>query len=163
MFIPAMLSCYHWHWAILTFQGLRCHNLVCSFGIQRMYLKPFGWIKIATEEQSKRKSQNLIWNLCFPYSDSKLLDFELLDYSKLFFQRSGLPGGLDFVYLFSLSLSLSVFTYFSFLPFLSLFPFISFSLSLVFCLHFRFFRLYLSSIRHLEFQLCKYFFYLLKK
>jgi hypothetical protein len=30
-------------------------------------------------------------------SDSKLLDFELLDCSKLFLQRPGLPGGLEFV------------------------------------------------------------------
>ena len=30
-------------------------------------------------------------------SDSKLLDFELLDCSKLFLQLPGLPGGLEFV------------------------------------------------------------------
>ncbi len=30
-------------------------------------------------------------------SVSKLLDFEILDYSNLFFQRPGLPGGLEFV------------------------------------------------------------------
>ena len=59
--------------------------------------------------------QGKIWNLtyfCLTYlmvSDSKLLDFELLDYSKLFSQRSGLPGGLEFiqkVHLYSMSLSL---------------------------------------------------------
>jgi hypothetical protein len=31
------------------------------------------------------------------FSDSKLLDFELLDCSKLFLQLPGLPGGLEFV------------------------------------------------------------------
>jgi hypothetical protein len=30
-------------------------------------------------------------------SDSKLLDFQILDYSDLFFQIPGLPGGLEFV------------------------------------------------------------------
>ncbi len=66
-------------------------------------------------------------------SDSKLLDFELLDYSKLFFQRPGLPGGTRFRLFI---LSLSVFTYLSFLSFLSLsFPlslslFLSFSISI---------------------------------
>ena len=29
-------------------------------------------------------------------SDSKLLDFEILDYSNLFFQIPGFPGGLEF-------------------------------------------------------------------
>jgi hypothetical protein len=31
-----------------------------------------------------------------PNSDSKLLDFEILDCSNLFFQIPGLPGGLEF-------------------------------------------------------------------
>ena len=33
----------------------------------------------------------------FYISDSKLLDFELLDYSTLNFQRPGLPEGLEFI------------------------------------------------------------------
>ncbi len=47
----------------------------------------------------KEKRSDMINNDIRPSvlsSDSKLLDFQMLDYSIVFFQRPGLPGGLEF-------------------------------------------------------------------
>jgi hypothetical protein len=46
---------------------------------------------------SSTKSGSCLNSWFIVASDSKLLDFELLDYSNRFFQRLGLPGGLDFI------------------------------------------------------------------
>ncbi len=42
-------------------------------------------------------------------SDSKLLDFQILDYSNFIFQIPGLPGGLKFVPIFFLELQIRVY------------------------------------------------------
>ena len=42
-------------------------------------------------------------------SDSKLLDFQILDYSNFIFQIPGLPGGLEFVPIFFLELQIRVY------------------------------------------------------
>ena len=52
-------------------------------------------------------------------SDSKLLDFEILDCSNCFFQIPGLPGGLDFIQMINVitlgrTLSALTFTEFAF-------------------------------------------------
>jgi hypothetical protein len=105
---------------------------------------------IHQKTKKTKKTLRLVLQLVIP-------NYSILNYSitrNFFFKDPGYPGdSISSIY----SLSLSVFTYFSFL-FFSLFPFISFSLSLLFCLHFRF-RLYLSIIKHLKFQFCKYMFF----
>ncbi len=60
-----------------TFQMEKEAHMLCKFRLKETNVKLFHKILELT-------------------SDSRLLDFELLDFSSLFFQLPGLPGGLKF-------------------------------------------------------------------